>query len=56
MNPDLEKILLDLHFASRPLTKKHPQEQEMVIRTFAETYLKKLAALHDPSPHIERIK
>lgn len=56
MNPDLEKILLDLHFASTPLTKKSPQDQEIVIRTFADNYLKKLAALHDPSPQIERLK
>lgn len=56
MNPELEKILLDLHFASLPLTKKTPQDQEMVIKTFAETYLRKLAVLYDPNPQIERLK
>lgn len=55
MTPDLEKILMDLHFASLPLTKKEPKDQEMVIRTFADNYLKKLAVKYDPNPQIERI-
>jgi hypothetical protein len=57
MSPELEKIYMDMLFAAKPLLKKTKQQQEIVLNTFLENFIKRMQIMTDKTvPTVERVK